>query len=265
VDERRKAAIAIDAIAHEFDLLCTASAPAASDTTEGAIALVRAGQSLAGANHLAEALDSGDMAAIVALWDAVAAARDQIRRAEAAVDALRKTHARTGEVLQAAGALTLAHLARRQRRTRVAAARADGASGARLHGDNDPTPITILVVDDVADVRRMYAAYFEHAGARSIVAANGAEALRLVHEKSPSAVLLDLSMPGKDGWAVLASVRGDPQTAKLPIIALTGHDDEGTREQALRAGADLYLTKPCLPHVVFGLLLQVLGEQERSR
>jgi two-component system cell cycle response regulator DivK len=126
-------------------------------------------------------------------------------------------------------------------------------------------PLTILLVDDVADIRRLYANYFEHVGAMTVGAGDGAQALKLINDRLPTAVLLDLAMPGLDGIAVLRILRSDPRTRGLPVVALTGLDDESTRAQAFDAGVDLYLTKPCLPHVVFGILMRLLGRDVPTR
>jgi CheY-like chemotaxis protein len=60
-------------------------------------------------------------------------------------------------------------------------------------------------------------------------------------------VVLDLGMPGMDGWEVARRLRADPVTAAVPIIALTGHVLDDSRRRALDAGVNEYLTKPCLP------------------
>jgi CheY-like chemotaxis protein len=71
-------------------------------------------------------------------------------------------------------------------------------------------------------------------------------------------VLLDLAMPRMTGWEALRSLRRDRQHQDLPVIVLTGQIDPGAQEKALAEGADLFLTKPCLPHVVFSFIVQLL-------
>jgi len=119
-------------------------------------------------------------------------------------------------------------------------------------------PLTILVVDDVADTCRMYAGYFRFVGANVVIATDGVEALDAIRRHHPDAVLLDLAMPRMTGLELLTRLRRDPQHRELPIVALTGQVGEGQQELALAAGADLYLTKPCLPHVVFNFIVQLL-------
>jgi CheY-like chemotaxis protein len=125
----------------------------------------------------------------------------------------------------------------------------------------EPPPITILVVDDVADTCDMYASYFEYVGAGVLKAHNGAVALALVREHLPDAVLLDLAMPRMPGQNVLEAIRQDPATRPIPVVVLTGHAVAGTEEALLKAGADLFLTKPCLPHVVFNCIIKALRDR----
>jgi two-component system phosphate regulon response regulator PhoB len=119
-------------------------------------------------------------------------------------------------------------------------------------------PLTILVVDDVADTCRMYAGYFRFVGANVVIAQDGVEALQAVNHHHPDAVLLDLAMPRMTGLEVMKALRREARHRDLPVVALTGQVSEGQQEKALAAGADLYLTKPCLPHVVFNFIVQLL-------
>jgi two-component system, cell cycle response regulator DivK len=125
-------------------------------------------------------------------------------------------------------------------------------------------PLTILVVDDVPETCRMYSGYFQFVGASVLTARDGIEALQVVYQYQPDAVVLDLAMPRMTGLEVLRNVRRDPRTRDLPIIALTGQATSETQEAALVAGADLYLTKPCLPHVVFNFVVQLLRRERRN-
>ena len=104
----------------------------------------------------------------------------------------------------------------------------------------------------------MYSGYFQFVGANVLTARDGIEALQVVYQYKPDVVLLDLAMPRMTGIEVLENLRRDSRTRDLPIIALTGQVAAGTQESALAAGADLYLTKPCLPHVVFSFIVQLL-------
>lgn len=125
-------------------------------------------------------------------------------------------------------------------------------------------PLTILIVDDVADTCRMYSGYFEFVGAKTLTAQDGVEALQAIYQYQPDAVLLDLAMPRMTGWEALHALRRDPELRDLPVIVLSGQLSQGVQEKALAAGADLFLTKPCLPHVVFSFIVQLLRTGNRS-
>jgi CheY-like chemotaxis protein len=105
----------------------------------------------------------------------------------------------------------------------------------------------ILLVDDVEDNLDVYTQFFLHNGWRTATAANGPAALIQASELRPAVMVLDLGMPGMDGWEVARRIRADPATADIPIIALTGHVLGDSRRRAKEAGVDEYLTKPCLP------------------
>jgi two-component system, cell cycle response regulator DivK len=105
----------------------------------------------------------------------------------------------------------------------------------------------ILVVDDYADNREMYSAYLRFQGLDVMEAANGAEALERAFERPPDLVVMDLSLPGVDGWQATRALKSDMRTKHIPVIAVTGHALAGAPEQAAEAGCDGFLTKPCLP------------------
>jgi two-component system, cell cycle response regulator DivK len=105
----------------------------------------------------------------------------------------------------------------------------------------------ILVVDDFDDNRELYATMLVDAGFRVEQASNGREALDRIAEGKPSLVIMDLSMPILDGWEATRVIKADPSTADIPVIALTGHATNYGLQRAKDAGADLVLTKPCLP------------------
>jgi DNA-binding response OmpR family regulator len=101
--------------------------------------------------------------------------------------------------------------------------------------------LPILIADDDADVRRLIVTLLERAGFRALEAADGREALRLLYAKRPAAVVLDVTMPGLDGWQVLERIR---ELSDVPVLMLTAQDEELHRVRGLRAGADDYVPKP---------------------
>ena len=117
----------------------------------------------------------------------------------------------------------------------------------------------ILVVDDYADNREMYSAYLKYQGLDVVEAANGAEALERAFARPPDLVVMDLSLPGVDGWQATRALKADGRTKNIPVIAVTGHALAGAPEQAAEAGCDGFLTKPCLPEDLLREIERMLG------
>ena len=111
----------------------------------------------------------------------------------------------------------------------------------------EKTSPLILVVDDYQDAREMYAEYLQFSGFRVAEARNGNEAVEKAFELRPDLILMDLSLPGKDGWEATRELKSDERTRHIPVVALTGHALAGASEGAKRAGCDSFVTKPCLP------------------
>ena len=105
----------------------------------------------------------------------------------------------------------------------------------------------ILVVDDYEDAREMYAEYLRFCGFRVAEARNGNEALEQAFTLMPDLILMDLSLPGMDGWEATRQLKADDRTRQIPVVALTGHALAGASEGAKKAGCDSFVTKPCLP------------------
>src|ERR1700694_5821242 len=103
---------------------------------------------------------------------------------------------------------------------------------------------TILLVEDTLANRALAVKLLRAAGHEVIEAADGAAGIAAAQAKRPDLVLMDLSLPGLDGWEALRQLRADGRTRDLPIVALTAHAMAGTREEALAAGFDGYLSKP---------------------
>ena len=105
----------------------------------------------------------------------------------------------------------------------------------------------ILVVDDFEDNRQMYAEYLKFRGYRVDEAANGHEALEKARAQVPDLIIMDLSLPGLDGWEATRRLKKDARTKHARVIALTGHALAGHSKSALDAGCDAFVIKPCLP------------------
>lgn len=105
----------------------------------------------------------------------------------------------------------------------------------------------VLIVDDVPDNRELYVQYLTYFGYRAAEAGDGQDALEKAAGLKPDVVVMDLSLPGMDGWEATRRLKANPATRHIPVIALTGHALSGSDEHALAAGCDAFLTKPCDP------------------
>jgi two-component system, sensor histidine kinase and response regulator len=109
------------------------------------------------------------------------------------------------------------------------------------------TPARILVVDDNEANRSLARSTLEDEGYEVILAAGGAEGINAFRTQPPDCVLLDVRMPGIDGFGVCEQIRGDPNGSETPVIFLTALRDVDTFDHALRVGGDDFLTKPLRP------------------
>jgi two-component system, cell cycle response regulator DivK len=102
----------------------------------------------------------------------------------------------------------------------------------------------ILLVEDNEMNRDMLSRRLERRGYEVVIAVNGAEGSAMAASEAPDLILMDMSLPVMDGWEATKSIKADPATQSIPIIALTAHAMSGDREKALEAGCDDYDTKP---------------------
>lgn len=102
----------------------------------------------------------------------------------------------------------------------------------------------ILIAEDNAVNRELLRELLEARGYAVEEASNGLEALQMIAQCKPDALLLDLNMPVLDGLATVRKIREDPAMASLPVLAVTAYAMRGDREKTLAAGFDEYLSKP---------------------
>jgi len=121
----------------------------------------------------------------------------------------------------------------------------------------------VLLADDYADNREAYALYLRNKGFRVEEAEDGHQALDKAFRLVPDLIVMDLSMPGLDGWEATRRLKQDGRTRNIPIIALTGHALEGQSETARAAGCDRFITKPCEPAALAAEIRTIL-EQPRG-
>lgn len=116
------------------------------------------------------------------------------------------------------------------------------------------SPLRVLVVDDNVDAAEMMAALLEMHGHRVSVAHDGHRALQMATSVAPDVALLDIGLPGMDGYTLAQRLREDAQTRHLRLIAVTGWGQDGDRARARDAGFDGHLTKPAEPSAILAML-----------
>ena len=135
-----------------------------------------------------------------------------------------------------------------------------------LPGEREPAGergISVLLVDDEDDLRRVMRDLLEREGFTVQEARDGVQALDQVDRHAPDIILLDLNLPGLDGYSVLSQLRSRPITRDIPIVVLTAKGDEDNEVKVFELGADDFLTKPFRARTLAARLEAVLGRRGR--
>jgi len=119
----------------------------------------------------------------------------------------------------------------------------------------------ILVIEDDPAGLRLVGYTLKKQGYEVVTASNGLEGLKKAREEGPDLVIMDLMLPGVDGFEICHRLRTEPQTARLPILVLSGKTREADRDTALKVGADAYLTKPASPAEVIKQVESLLARK----
>lgn len=122
----------------------------------------------------------------------------------------------------------------------------------------------VLLVEDHVDTRQMYAEFlgieFE-----VLAAADGVQALSMMCAHAPDLIVTDLSLPGIDGFELIARVRNDPSLRSIPIICLSGYGGTEHEERARAAGCDRILQKPCMPDELAAIVSDEIAHAAKRR
>jgi CheY-like chemotaxis protein len=116
----------------------------------------------------------------------------------------------------------------------------------------------ILVVEDSAVIRRLIEVCLRAADLEIVTRDDGKSGLAAVGSESPDLVVLDIGLPGMDGWEVLDRIRRDETTKNIPVVVLTAHAEEESRRRANEGGADAFVTKPFQPNDFRSTVLSLL-------
>ena len=117
----------------------------------------------------------------------------------------------------------------------------------------------ILLVEDNEMNRDMLSRRLQRRGYEVVTAVDGESGIAMTRSESPALVLMDMSLPGVDGWEATRQLKADPATRTIPIIALTAHAMAGDREKSLAAGCDDFDTKPIDLDRLLGKIQALLG------
>ena len=107
--------------------------------------------------------------------------------------------------------------------------------------------VSVLAVEDEPDVANVVRYHLEKSGYDVRLATSGPDAIRQAREGRPGLILLDLMLPGLNGWEVCRRLKATPETRHIPVIMLTARSDEGDKILGFELGADDYVTKPFSP------------------
>jgi CheY-like chemotaxis protein len=125
----------------------------------------------------------------------------------------------------------------------------------RFEGD---TRRRLLLVDDCVAERDLYEMLLEREF-RVLTAARGADGVAIASVEHPDLVLLDVMMPGMDGWETCARIKRDPSTAQIPVVMLTALDDRDLDRHASEVGASAVVRKTSGPEQLFETINSALG------
>ena len=123
----------------------------------------------------------------------------------------------------------------------------------------------VLVVEDDADAREIYARILEERGYTVITATNGAEGVHFARRTHPDLILMDLRMPVMDGWQAVRYVRADSTTSKIPVWALSAYLDEQPEGYRPARSFDRFIPKPCPPEQLAADVERWLGPAGTGR
>ena len=122
----------------------------------------------------------------------------------------------------------------------------------------------VLVIDDEAPIRLLCRVNLEAEGMEVLEAADGITGLEATVREQPDVVLLDVMMPGLDGWSVAERLLADPATEAIPIVFLTARADLRDRARGIDLGGLDYITKPFNPVELASLIREVVSAVERG-
>lgn len=121
---------------------------------------------------------------------------------------------------------------------------------------------TVLVIEDEIDIQNFISRVLELEGYYVLKAADGKTGMEIFRDNSIDLVLLDLRLPGTDGWSVLREIKHTPELSEIPVVVLTAIAESSQRRRTLRMGATQYLIKPLSAHGLSKAVAAILQKKE---
>ena len=120
----------------------------------------------------------------------------------------------------------------------------------------------ILIIEDESDVAKLLASRLRSAGYETVIAGDGVQGVQFAHKEKPDLIILDLMLPAGNGLTVLDNLRMSFYSRYIPVLVLSGADEEEFKGKALEKGAEAYLEKPYEPQVLLAAVRSLLAEKE---
>jgi DNA-binding response OmpR family regulator len=122
---------------------------------------------------------------------------------------------------------------------------------------------TILIIEDDIDIQNFISRVLELEGHQVLKAGDGNTGIDIMREKTVDLVLLDLRLPGRNGWSVLQQIKHDAELSKIPVIVITAIADAFQKKKTLQMGAKRYLIKPMSAHTLANTIASTLHQGEK--
>lgn len=122
----------------------------------------------------------------------------------------------------------------------------------------------VLVIEDDPATLRLIGYSLQHEGYQVLTASNGLEGMRKVQDEKPDLIVLDVMLPGIDGFEICHRLRSEPATAQLPILMLSAKAQEIDRDTGLKVGANDYLAKPADPLEIVKRVEKLLAQKRHT-
>jgi DNA-binding response OmpR family regulator len=123
----------------------------------------------------------------------------------------------------------------------------------------------ILIIEDDADIQNFISRVLELEGYQVDKASDGKTGMEIVRKNHIDLILLDLRLPGPDGWSILRTIKRDPEFSRIPVVVITAIAEATQRKKTLRMGAASYLVKPLSAHSLIETITGIFYQERQSK